>query len=96
MVRHAEVAHQPLNELDGRPGGNGAHQLHLRPLGELVDGDVDVALAPLRSREWTQDVQPLNSKGPSERDGLQLLRWLMDLLGMELACLAPLDHLRSI
>jgi hypothetical protein len=27
---------------------------------------------------------------------LQLLRWLMYLLGMELARLAPLDHLCSI
>jgi hypothetical protein len=27
---------------------------------------------------------------------LQFLRRLMNLLGMELACLAPLDHLRHV
>jgi hypothetical protein len=50
----------------------------------------------LRSGEWTKNVQPPNSKGPSECDGSQFLRWLMNLLGMELACLTPLDHLRRI
>jgi hypothetical protein len=87
------MTYQPTDELDGRPGQDGAHRLHLRPLGKLVDVDVEVAIAPLRSREWTQDVQPPNSEGPSERDGLVLLRWLMNLFGIELACLAPLENL---
>jgi hypothetical protein len=90
------MADQPTDELDCGPGWNGAHQLHLHPLGELVDGDVEVAVAPLRSREWTEDVQPPDSKRPSEWDGLQLLRQLMNLLGMELACLTPLDHLSHV
>jgi hypothetical protein len=90
------MAYQPMDELDGRPGRNGTHWFHLRPLGELVDGDVEVAIDPLSSREWTQDVQPPNSKGPSEQEGLQLLRWLMNLFGMELARLAPLEHLSGI
>jgi hypothetical protein len=81
-----------MDKLDCGPGWNGAHWLHLHSLGKLVDGDVEVVIAHMRSREWTQDVQPLNSKGPSEWDGLQLLRWLMYLLGVELARLAPLDH----
>jgi hypothetical protein len=59
-----------MDELDCGPGRDGAHRLHLQPLGKLVDGDVEVAVAPLHSREWTQDVQPPNSKGPSEQDGL--------------------------
>jgi hypothetical protein len=88
--------HQPTDEFDGRPGRNRAHQVHLCPLGELIDGDVEVAIAPLHSREWSQDVQPPNNKGPSEWDGLQLLRRLMDLLGMDFARLTPLDHLSSI
>jgi hypothetical protein len=50
----------------------------------------------LRSGEWTENVQPPDCKGPSEWDGLQLLCRLMNLLGMELARLAPLDHLRRI
>jgi hypothetical protein len=95
-VRHTKMADQAMDELDCRPGRNGAHRIHLYPLGKLVDGDIEVEISPLRSREWTQDVQPPNSKGPSERDGLQLLCWLMYLLGVELARLAPLDHLCSI
>jgi hypothetical protein len=95
-VGHTKTADQPMDELDCGPGRNGAHQLHLHPLGELVDGDVEVAVAPLRSREWTEDVQAPDSKRPSEWDGLQLLCWLMNLLGMELACLAPLDHLSRV
>jgi hypothetical protein len=50
----------------------------------------------LRLREQTQNVQPSNSEGPSEWDGLQLLRRLMNLLGVELACLAPLDHVGHV
>jgi hypothetical protein len=52
-VRHIEMAHQPTDELDSRPGWNCAHRFHLCPLGELVDCDVEVAIALLRSREWT-------------------------------------------
>jgi hypothetical protein len=61
---------QVTDELDYRPGRNSAHQPHLHPLGKLVDGDIEVVVAPLRSREWTEDVQPPNSKGPSKWDGL--------------------------
>jgi hypothetical protein len=69
-VRHTKAAHQPTAELDGRPGRNCVHRFHLRPFGELVDCNVVVVIAPFHSREWTQDVQPPNSEGPSERDGL--------------------------
>jgi hypothetical protein len=37
-VGHTKMAYQPTDELDGRPGLNGAHRSHLHPLGELVDG----------------------------------------------------------
>jgi hypothetical protein len=90
------MADQPTDELDCGPGRNSAYRLHLHPLGKFVDGDVKVAVAPLCSRERTQDVQPPNNEGPSERDGLQLMRWLMNLLGVELACLAPLDHFSRV
>jgi hypothetical protein len=72
-VRHTKMADQPTDELDCGPSLNSAHRLHLHPLGKFVDGDVKVAVAPLRSRERTQDVQPPSREGPSERDGLQLL-----------------------
>jgi hypothetical protein len=87
---------QPTDELDCGPGQDGAHRFHLHPLGEFVDGNIEVAVAPLRSGEWTKDVQPPYCKGPSEWDGSQLLRRLVDLLGMELARLTPLDHLRRV
>src|SRR5664279_2217128 len=62
--------------------------LHLRPLGKLVDGDVEVAVAPERARERSQNVQPPDRERPREGDGLQFLRGLVDLLGVELAGLA--------
>jgi hypothetical protein len=45
------MAYQPMDEPDCRPGQDSAHRLHLRPLDKLVDGDVEVAVAPLRLRE---------------------------------------------
>jgi hypothetical protein len=39
---------------------------------------------------------PQTAKGQSERDGLQSLGRLMNLLGMELVRLTPLDHLGSV
>jgi hypothetical protein len=53
VVRHTKMADQPTDELDCGPSRNGAHRLHLHPLGKLIDGDVEVAVAPLCSREWT-------------------------------------------
>jgi hypothetical protein len=86
-VRHTKVAHQPTDELNCPPGRNRAHRLHLNPPGR----DSPLALEGMDPRCPTP-----NSKEPGERDGLQLLRWLMDFLGVELACLTPLDHLSSI
>ena len=57
-IRDSESAHEAHDELDRRAGWNGADGLHLRPLGELVDGDVEVAVGPGRSRERAQDIQP--------------------------------------
>jgi hypothetical protein len=68
------MAYQPMDELDGRPGRNGTHQFHLRPLGELVDGHVEVAIAPCARGNEPRMSSPQNNEGPSERDGLQLLR----------------------
>ena len=50
-VRDPKLAHEALDELNCRPGWDGADDLHLCPFGELVDGDVEVAVAPRRSRE---------------------------------------------
>ena len=88
MIRDSEPAHEALDELDRRAGRDGTNWLHLFPLGELVDGDVEVAVAPGQSREGTQDVQPPDRKWPREWDSLEALSRLVDLLGMELAGLA--------
>ena len=57
-IWHTETAYQPLVEFDGGSGWYPSHGPHLRPLGELVDGDEEEAIAPERSRERAQDVQP--------------------------------------
>ena len=48
-----EAAHEALDELDSRAGWNGSDGFHFRPLGELVDGDVEITVAPWRSWERT-------------------------------------------
>lgn len=52
VVRDPEAAHEALDELDGRAGWDGTDGFHFRPLGELVDGDVKIAVAPWRP--WEQ------------------------------------------
>ena len=50
-VRHPKSAHETLDELDRRTSWDGANGFHFRPLGELVDGDVEIAVASWRPRE---------------------------------------------
>ena len=45
-VRHPEPAHDAPDELDRGTRGDGADGLYFIPLGELVHGDVEVAVAP--------------------------------------------------
>ena len=45
-VGEHETAHEALDELDRGAGWDGADGFHFRPLCELVDGDVEVAVAP--------------------------------------------------
>ena len=66
------------------------------PTCELVDCNIDVAVAPRRSRERAQDVQPLDSERPRECDGLEALSRLMNLLGVELAGFVGLDQLSCV
>ena len=85
------AADQAPDEFDRRFRRDGVHGFHLRPLGEVVDGDVEVAVAPARSRERSQKVQPPHRERPAERDNLESLRGLVNLLGVELAGVAGLD-----
>ena len=95
-VGDPETAHEALDELDRGTGWDGADDFHFRPLGELVDGDVEVAVAPRRSRERAQDVQPLDREWPRERNGLEALSRLMNLLGVELEGFTGLHQLSCV
>ena len=55
-VGDPEAAHEALDELDSRAGWDGMDGFHFHPLGELVDGDVEVSVAPRCSRERAQDI----------------------------------------
>ena len=50
-VRDPEPAHEALDELDNRAGWDGTDGFHFRPLGEPVNGDVEIAVAPWRPWE---------------------------------------------
>ena len=50
-VGDPEPAHEALDELDSSAGWNGSDGFHFRPLGELVNGDVEIMVAPWHSWE---------------------------------------------
>ena len=52
-----------LDGLDDRACRDGAHGFHLRPLGELVDGDVEVAVAASRPGNGPRISSPQTTKG---------------------------------
>ena len=62
-IRDPEPAHEALDELDCRTNWDGADGFHLHPLGELVDGDVEVKVAPRRSRERPKMSSPQTANG---------------------------------
>ena len=62
-VGDPEMAHKALDEFNRGTDWDGADNFHFRPLGELVDGDIEVAVAPGHSREWAQDIQPRTANG---------------------------------
>ena len=63
-VGDPKAAHEALDEFDDRPSRDGAHRLHLRPFGEFVDGEVEVAVASSCSGKRAQDIQPPNYERP--------------------------------
>ena len=92
-VGHTETADQTLDELHRRPCRDVPDCFHFCPLSEFVDGDIEVAIAPDSPWKRSQDVEPPDSKGPRERNGLKSLGRLVYLFGVELAYLASLDEL---
>ena len=95
-VGDAKAADDALAELDGRARRNGSDRFYFCPLGELVDGNVEVVVAPCRARERAQYVQTPDCEGRREGNGLEPLSQLRDFLGVELAGLAGPDELRGI
>jgi hypothetical protein len=51
-----------LDELDCRLLVDLDHRGHIPPLGEFVDGDIEIPVPSDGPREWPQDVQPLYSE----------------------------------
>ena len=70
-IGHSKTADNASDELDSCPGWDGAHRFHFCPLGEFINCHKKEALAPLRPREGSQDVQPPDREGPGERDGVE-------------------------
>ena len=95
-VGNPEAAHETLDELDCGASWDSADGFHFCPLGEFVDGDVEVAVTSRRSREWAQDIQPPNRERPREWNGLQDLSWQVNLLGVELIGFTSLHQLDCI
>ena len=95
-VGYAEAANQTLDEFHRRSCRDVPDWFHFRRLGELVDGDVEVAVAPDSSWERSQDVESQDRKRPGEGDGLESLGGPVHLLRMELTGLAGLDELGGI
>jgi hypothetical protein len=91
-----EHAGDGLDELDSRLLVDFDHRGRFRPLGEFVDGDVEIPEPSDGPGKWSQDVHPLHSESPCGWDHLQCLCQCMDVLGMELAHPASLYQLDSI
>jgi hypothetical protein len=76
--------------------GDVDHRGCFRPLGELVDGNVEVPVPADGPGERSQDIQPPYSERPRGWNHLQSLSWSVYLLCMELACFAGLYQLSCI
>ena len=59
-----EPRRRPQAGKSGDPHSQNADSLYFSPLGELIHGDVDVAVAPWHPRKRAQDVQPPDCEWP--------------------------------
>src|SRR3990170_4437887 len=66
------------------------------PLCKHVDCNVQEFKAPGSTREGADDVEPPDRERPGERDGLEGLSWLVNVLGVELACFTSDDHRQGV
>jgi hypothetical protein len=74
-----------LDELDCRFLVDLDHRDRFQPLGEFVDGDIEISVPSDGPRKWPQDVQPPNSEWPLGQGHLQRLRRCVNLLDVKLA-----------
>ena len=91
-VVDTKMGNQSFEELDGLLCHHLPHWLHLRPLCKLVDCNTQEFKAPSSTGEGADNAEPQDRERPGERDGLEGLSWLVDVLGVELACFAPDNH----
>src|SRR6187399_2020846 len=84
-VRDSETANNRPEEPDRRLCCHLSHWFHFWPLCELVDCNVQVLKAPDSTGERAEDIEPPDREGPGQRERLESLSWLMNLVGMELA-----------
>ena len=62
-VGDPEAAHEALDELDSTAGWNGSDGFHFCPLGELVDGDVEITVAPCARGNGPRMSSPQTANG---------------------------------
>jgi hypothetical protein len=70
--------------------------VHLDPLGELVNGDQQVGVAPERLSQGPDNVQPPHGKRPRDGDHLEGVRWEVGFAGIELAPFTGAHDLTSV
>jgi hypothetical protein len=61
-VRDSKPTNDGLDKLEYRLLVDLDHRGHFRPLGEFVDGDIEIPVSSDGPGEWPQDVQPPNSE----------------------------------
>jgi hypothetical protein len=64
LVQNPKPADDGLDELDCRLLVDLDHKGCFQPLGEFVDGDIEIPVPSDGLGEWPQDVQPPNSEWP--------------------------------
>jgi hypothetical protein len=63
-VRDPEPTDYRLDEFDRKLLVDFDHRGRFRPLGEFVDGEIEILLPSDGPREWPQDIQPPNNEWP--------------------------------
>ena len=95
-VGETESMDNAFQELDCFLCGSRDKRFVLDPLGELVDGDVDIPESTWRWLERPYHIRSPACERPRSWDGLQFLCWYVYLLGEKLASLASSNEVFCI